>query len=357
MSHWNSIIKYLLVAPVFFLLSCGEDEEVASLLEAEGFSTTIDENPSAGQELGTVNATTNLTSITFRLVSQSIAGAMEVDASSGAVIVQQESDFDFETNPTLTAIVSASDGVKTIEVDIEVTLNDVEGVITSSDFSVSVDENPDQGQVLGTLDATTDAGSLSFSVNQSQPADALFVNATTGELVVQDRLKFDFDTNPTISGVIDATNGEVTSQISVAIQLNDIDETIGFDVWSGPTLTFSKASGADPTLEANQDRISSNVFITRDNDGGAIYNAFNEATEDKATSPSGTEWAKGITANLSQLTFSTFRDALDNSPKSSPGQDLVLHLIEDDVYLDIKFDSWAQGRTDGGGFSYTRSTP
>jgi hypothetical protein len=36
------------------------------------------------------------------------------------------------------------------------------------------------------------------------------------------------------------------------------------------------------------------------------------------------------------------------------GQDLVLHLITENIYMDIKFTSWKSGK--GGGFSYERST-
>jgi len=36
------------------------------------------------------------------------------------------------------------------------------------------------------------------------------------------------------------------------------------------------------------------------------------------------------------------------------GQDAVLHLISDDIYLSIKFTGWGGA---GGSFSYDRSTP
>ena len=45
--------------------------------------------------------------------------------------------------------------------------------------------------------------------------------------------------------------------------------------WDGPTMTFTKADNADPTSEANQDRITPNVWLTRGNSGGQIYNAKN----------------------------------------------------------------------------------
>src|ERR1051325_2857585 len=47
-------------------------------------------------------------------------------------------------------------------------------------------------------------------------------------------------------------------------------------VWNGPTITFTKTDGSDPTAAANQDRLTANVWLTR---GGAqgIYNAKQEA--------------------------------------------------------------------------------
>ena len=43
------------------------------------------------------------------------------------------------------------------------------------------------------------------------------------------------------------------------------------------------------------------------------------------------------------------------------GVDAVVHLITEDIYIDIRFLSWTtgngQGGTGGGGFSYMRSTP
>ena len=35
---------------------------------------------------------------------------------------------------------------------------------------------------------------------------------------------------------------------------------------------------------------------------------------------------------------------------------MVVHLISDDIYIDIKITSWESGSNSGGGFSYERST-
>ena len=128
-------------------------------------------------------------------------------------------------------------------------------------------------------------------------------------------------------------------------------DTTSSNVWDGPMISFSKADGADHTLESNQDRITSNVWITRGN-AGQIFNIAKENSADKEDSPIGTLWAKGTIDNIDNLTFTQFR--MIGQPKNIVGSDLVLHLVEDDIYLSVKFTSWSQGQK--GGFAYQRSS-
>ena len=123
-------------------------------------------------------------------------------------------------------------------------------------------------------------------------------------------------------------------------------------VWSGAKITFSKANGTDPNDAANQDRITDNVIITRALGGGQIYNAAVESNSNKNESPTGTRWALGTTASLESLTFSTFRNTI--KPKDVVDENLVMHLVDDDIYIDVKFTFWASGGS--GGFTYERST-
>ncbi len=125
-------------------------------------------------------------------------------------------------------------------------------------------------------------------------------------------------------------------------------------VWDGAEITFTKADGSDPTLEANQDRITDNVWITRANDdGGQIYNIQSETVANKDSSPEGTLWAKGELSNAENLDYKSFREALDK-PKDAVGENLVMFLVEEKAYVSVVINSWSQNRL--GGFSYTRST-
>lgn len=228
--------------------------------------------------------------------------------------------------------------------------------VNISDFTASIDENPENGASLGTVSASTSSGSVTFEIVSQTPAGAVAIDATSGALTVADASLFVAAENPMITGTIRATNGSVSADASFEITVSSIDINEGFTVYSGEMITFTKADGADPTQEANQDRITDNVWITRGNTGGQIYNAVSESQANQTDSPLDTEWALGTTSQgVANLTFDKFRETI--RPKDVVGEDLVLHLITDDVYIDIKFSSWSEGNSgSGGGFSYERSS-
>jgi hypothetical protein len=138
--------------------------------------------------------------------------------------------------------------------------------------------------------------------------------------------------------------------------------------WNGPSISFTKPDFADPTLPVNQDRLTNRVWLTRLN-ARPLLNIFVEEFPEDFTSPVDTEWAFGPTqpgnpgsitaSNFANLVFDPFAPALglavgNNILRYGPG---VLHLISDDIYLDIRFTSWTSDEQGGGGFSYIRSTP
>lgn len=136
----------------------------------------------------------------------------------------------------------------------------------------------------------------------------------------------------------------------------------GQTIWIGSKMTFTKNNGADVSLEASQDRLTDNVWLTRASaGGGGIYNIKLETGFVESSSPSGAEWAYGKTADgVNTLTFGTMFQANQaiSSRGNSPAlnRDMVLHLTTSNIYIDIKFLSWTGGRNGGGGFSYERST-
>lgn len=127
-------------------------------------------------------------------------------------------------------------------------------------------------------------------------------------------------------------------------------------VWSknDSTLVFTKANFADHTLEANQDRISDNLWITR-GESGYIFNYADEVEFDSDISPNGTQWALGTTDDIEGLDFMTFGDLWSGNLTDIAGNDMVVYIESDNLYFDINFISWQSGSSNGGGFSYTRA--
>jgi hypothetical protein len=129
-------------------------------------------------------------------------------------------------------------------------------------------------------------------------------------------------------------------------------------IWNGPLITFSKANFANPSLAANQDRITSDLWLTRSSSQG-LFNADTEGGFAHSYSPAGTEWADGTLANFATLSYhdwNTWVKGVHAGPSTTLGVQAVVHVIPDNIYFSIKFTSWTAGGT-GGGFSYQRSTP
>lgn len=140
-----------------------------------------------------------------------------------------------------------------------------------------------------------------------------------------------------------------------------VTRAAGQIVLSGLTTSFSKVAGADPMLQANQDRLTLSVLLTR----GSSRGLFNAAAEIgyNASSPADTEWATTINnpgatiaaTNYAALDFTTWVSAYGNSVGNTiVGRNAVLHIIPEDIYLDIRFTNWSASGS-GGGFAYQRS--
>jgi hypothetical protein len=140
-------------------------------------------------------------------------------------------------------------------------------------------------------------------------------------------------------------------------------------VWSGFTKSFTRPSFSDGGQPENQDTLTSNVTFARHSSQG-LFNAAVEDSYTRHTSPQGTRWASNYiedndgleiaATNWEALTFKTWLEAYTfpfsrELPQSITSRNAVVHLIEDDIYLDIQFTYW--GGSDDAGFTYMRAEP
>ena len=129
-------------------------------------------------------------------------------------------------------------------------------------------------------------------------------------------------------------------------------------IWNGPLVTFTQAAAfTDPPTPGDRDPLTANVSLTRGSSAG-MFNGLAESYYTHNLSPAGTEWAFGDIANYASLSYTSWETLGSGRPVFTlPGQQLVVHLIADDIYLSLKFTYLGGGIVGGSGFSYVRSSP
>jgi hypothetical protein len=131
-------------------------------------------------------------------------------------------------------------------------------------------------------------------------------------------------------------------------------------------MNFSKAVFANPTLPQNQDCLTANVCLTRGTNEG-LFNIAKEPGGYVDSSPADTEWATNLVpanagktieaTNFANLEFVPWIDAYGGKgtrmlPATITSRNAVVHLISDNIYLDLRFTSWGGS---GGQFAYQRA--
>ncbi len=232
----TTLLALVLLVSTF---GCKKDDEINAKkqINVEDLTIDLDENPTDGQTIGTVQ-TDGSGDLSFSITSQTPAGALSINPSTGELTVANATLFDFETNPVIAATISVVDGVNTATVTIN--LNDV-AEIGVEDLTIDFDENPTNGQAVGTVQAN---GSGDFSITSQTPAGALSINPSTGELTVADSILFDFETNPVITATISVVDGINTA--TVTINLNNVPEISDLTVDFDENPTNGQAVGTVP---------------------------------------------------------------------------------------------------------------
>ncbi len=111
--------------------------------------------------------------------------------------------------------------------------NNPSNVITSNNFTKNMDENPIANFNIGVITASSEMP-LTFTIISQSPANAMSIIPSSGLLKVSDNTKFDFETNPIITGIVKISNVTNSVNINITINLNDVYEC------SNNKLNFTK---------------------------------------------------------------------------------------------------------------------
>src|SRR5690606_35038748 len=130
--------------------------------------------------------------------------------------------FDYEENQTITAVVKVANGGVSANSNVTVHLNDVvEEPLTAEDFYTEMQEDPENNKIIVTIEATAAEGELSLELLSQSNEGAFSFDTSSGVLRVTDRTIFDFEVNPTLTGEARVSNGDISIDVTITIDLLD----------------------------------------------------------------------------------------------------------------------------------------
>lgn len=97
--------------------------------------------------------------------------------------------------------------------------------VTMDDAVLNVNENI-TSDFLTTIVATDSnvEHELTYSIVSQTPENSIIINETTGELYVGNASAFDYEQNTSITVVLEVTDGTLTTQAALTINILDVQE-------------------------------------------------------------------------------------------------------------------------------------
>ncbi|MFY0625383.1 MAG: cadherin domain-containing protein [Reichenbachiella sp.] len=207
---------------------------------------SLDENSTNGSVVGTVTSTdADGNDVTYAFAEPNTA--FSIDGITGAITVLDSTTIDFELNPSFVITVQATDTNTGVgENDITIDLLDINEAPQVENVAFEIDENSENGIVIGTVLATDpENDQLTYSITNGNGSGIFAIDASTGELSVVDSTGLDFEISTSIVLTIDVSDGELSDESMVTISINDVFEN------NSPTI-----------LNAINDRVYLNGFTS-----------------------------------------------------------------------------------------------
>ena len=265
-------------AGAVFTSRCAVDR--APLVSNQSFS--IDENSLAATPVGAiVFSDPDVGDIVTLTVTGGTGTSAFTMNSTGAITVATASLLDYEVTTSFTLNVKATDPYgATATAIITITLNNLrDQVPVLSAQTFSLDENSIAGTPVGTIAfSDPDVGDVvTLTVTDGTGAAAFAVDPTTGAITVADSALLNFETTPSFTLNVTATDllGNMASAV-VTVNLNDLVECITTDV----QLRAAAAAGGTycvdataPVVLTGEVGVDTNLVLNSTGPGNATINA------------------------------------------------------------------------------------
>lgn len=167
------------------------------------------------------------TSLEYSIISGNEQGLLDIFPGDGRIVVRNPGALDFETaEGEFILEVRVSDGAFSDTALITIRINDVNEPPVLTGASVSTDENNTSGTWISAVQATDpDAGAvLTYSIIAGNTGSAFVIDNVTGTVTVNNAAALDFESTPTFSLVIRATDGALSSEAVIQVDIRNVNE-------------------------------------------------------------------------------------------------------------------------------------
>ena len=234
---------------------------------------SVAENRPAGSPVGTVAASDpEGDALAYSIIAGNTTGTFAIDSATGVITVADPTALDFETNPVFVLRVQVSERTITplsAQADVTISLIDVnDAPVITPGQSFSILEHTGAGIGVGTVIATDEDGdNLIFSIIGGNNGNAFAIDASTGQITIQNPGAVDFEVTPLFNLLIqvgDDGAGTVTSTEVVTITVTNLAD-----------LNFVRLSPLGSQVFADQDR---QITLTGPGDE-AVFDFYGQAGE------------------------------------------------------------------------------
>ena len=252
----------------------------------------IAENSGPGQLVYTATAT-DAGTITYSLKAGGDAAAFSINATTGAVILTGNPDFEAKPSYSFTVVATDAAG-NSSERAVSLGINDLSDsgplTITSGATATPINENSGAQQVVYTATATG-TGVVTYSLKPVGDAAAFSINANTGAVSLV--ANPDQEAKPSYNFTFVATDVNGSSERAVSLAINDLDD-------SAPTIT----SGPTATAINENSGVGQVVYTVKSTDTGDI----STGSTTYSLKPGGDAAAFGINASTGAVTLTANPD-------------------------------------------------
>ncbi len=164
--------------------------------------------------------------LTYAITAGNTGNAFSIDPSTGLITVNNAAAIDFETNPVFNLTMLVTDNgtpVLSSTANLRITLTNLNDAPVVPPQTFTLPENSPLGTIVGTVVANDgDAGQTrTFAITAGNTANAFTINASTGEIRVNNAAAIDFEVNPFFNLTVSATdNGSPAATGSGVVTVN-----------------------------------------------------------------------------------------------------------------------------------------